>query len=145
VASFFDYSRWVTHGYAQFVANDYSTPQFQRSLIGGCGSDALPYAYGGFTCAPNSAFTFSFAIGVAADANEFAAAFISAYGVRDNDFCMSDPSQYPPFAYPACDVQSESLTQVTPEPVTIALLGTGLFGIAGARLRRRKKDGSIDA
>jgi len=42
-------------------------------------------------------------------------------------------------------VQSESLTQVTPEPVTIALLGTGLFGIAGARLRRKKKDSSIAA
>jgi hypothetical protein len=34
---------------------------------------------------------------------------------------------------------------VTPEPVTIALLGIGLFGVGAARLRRRKKDQQIDA
>ena len=34
--------------------------------------------------------------------------------------------------------------QVTPEPVTMALLGTGLFGIGMAKIRRRKKNGDVE-
>lgn len=49
------------------------------------------------------------------------------------DNVSPDPSQYGVYA---------SETTATPEPVTIALLGSGLVGIGGARLRRRKKDSS---
>jgi len=57
----------------------------------------------------------------------------------------SDQSRVP-YHLLACDVRSESLTlgAVTPEPVTIALPGSGLLGIGAARLRRRTKDGTIE-
>lgn len=40
--------------------------------------------------------------------------------------------------YPACNVLNQSFS-VTPEPVSMALMATGLFGIGGVRLRRRKR------
>lgn len=40
---------------------------------------------------------------------------------------------------------TEVSCEVVPEPMTVVLLGTGLFGVGAARLRRRKKDSSSDA
>jgi hypothetical protein len=112
--------------------------------LGGCGTDALLFGmtYGGSTCAANSSVTFSFTIGDVVDANQFTSAILGAYGVAEGAYCITDPSQLPNSPYPLCDVRSESLTPgaVTPEPVTIVLLGSGLLGIGAGRWRRRRKE-----
>lgn len=110
------------------------------NAIGGCSANALGfgYSYGGQTCLPDSWMTFSFALGDNVDANQFVA-MVGALGPQNTDACWTDPSQYPHDPFAACDVRSESLTQVTPEPVTCILLGTGLLGLGGLRVRRRKR------
>lgn len=40
-------------------------------------------------------------------------------------------------------VQESTVTTVTPEPVTILLLGSGLVGVGAATLRRRRKSGMV--
>jgi hypothetical protein len=37
-----------------------------------------------------------------------------------------------------CTIGTDNCVQVTPEPVTIVLLGTGLAGVGAAALRRRR-------
>lgn len=64
-----------------------------------------------------------------------------------NKICQTDGTQYGQTTQnPNGDWTSNlctdvsTTTTVTPEPITMALLGTGLFGVGGARLRRRKKN-----
>lgn len=116
-------------------------------LIGGCGTNSLGtlYVYGGHTCTPGSTITFSFSLDQIIDANQFTAVGIEALGVgAPGGECYSDPNVYGsgPLSVPACDLQSNTTTEttaVTPEPATIVLLTTGLFGIGGVGLRRRKR------
>jgi hypothetical protein len=55
--------------------------------------------------------------------------------------CQTDLTVYTPGSVPnGCTDIAASATSVTPEPITIALLGSGLLGIGGARMRRKKKD-----
>jgi hypothetical protein len=60
---------------------------------------------------------------------------------------LSQDFNNPPGAGIECDTQGGSpgrefcASNVTPEPVTMVLLGSGLFGVGGARLfRRRRRD-----
>jgi hypothetical protein len=114
-----------------------------NGAIGGCASGVLAFGFvtTANTCGTAAMAVFSFTSGSIFDAGQMETVFIAAAGPTDSDFdfCFSDPSAAPDPGFPACDVQSEFVTTVTPEPVSIALMGTGLFGIGGARLRRRRK------
>lgn len=114
--------------------------------LGGCGTGTLfyPFIVGSRTCAAGSLFTVTFSIADIVDANEFSSVYIYAANDQTASYCFSDPADYST-SYSACAVHGETLTNnVVPEPVTLALLGTGLFGVGGARLRRRKKNDLSD-
>jgi hypothetical protein len=100
--------------------------------IGGCtpGSGSLygvPRATTVFTCGPNATVSMTFTSPYSFDAASFGVLKVEAEGQLPGD-----PAIY----------RSNS---VTPEPLTIVLLGTGLLGIGGVQLRRRKKHGTVDA
>jgi hypothetical protein len=110
--------------------------------VGGCASGALIFGFttSANTCGPNAVAVFSFTTGAIFDAGQMETVFIQALGSNEVDYCFSDPSAAPDPGFPTCDVQDEYILYATPEPVTMVLMGTGLFGIGGARLRRRRKD-----
>jgi hypothetical protein len=96
--------------------------------VGGCDSAPPSGAFGqmGQTCAPNAFVKFSFSTPRSFDPRSMSLA--------DLEVTASDGS-----AASCVDSSSCSITAVTtPEPATIALVLTGLVGIAGIRLRRRK-------
>ena len=93
------------------------------------------------TCGPQALATLSFTSGQIFDAESFDGLFVQAadqqYGEENyipfNRGCTAGSVSAP--WWPACNVITHT---VTPEPVTMVLLGTGLLGIGGVRLRRRK-------
>jgi len=113
-------------------------------LIGGCAAVPItastPLGASFHTCGAGASVSFSVTLSVIFDASDFTYAKIDVLGPNGEVQCVSDPARAtsrPPVS--ACDVEPNDVA-VTPEPVTIALLGTGLFGIGAARVRRRKKD-----
>jgi len=114
------------------------------SLLGGCGTGPLLGLYGTpvRTCAPGSTFTVAFSIDDAIDANQFTTVFIEAYNGQGASACFTNPADGFSPGYSACGVYAESITNdsaVTPEPVTMVLMATGLFGVGGVGLRRKKR------
>ena len=103
--------------------------------VAGCNQGGLPAS----TCGSGAWVSFTWGSSGLWDAGEFSTAFIVEG--TSGAYCFSDPAAYTPSPrYPACDVLSEfnDATPV-PEPVTIALLGTGLAGVGAVRGRRRER------
>lgn len=95
-----------------------------------------------FTCGGEVVFSFNTA--TLFNASQIAGVFAQA-DARDlantatyTQSCQTDGTTYTGSVSTLCTHVTD-VTTVTPEPITIALLGSGLFGVAGARLRRRKK------
>ncbi len=111
--------------------------------VGGCASGSLffnNYFTTANTCGANAFAVFNFTTGNIFNANQFDDLFIEVVGASDAGFCFTDISKGNSDPdIPQCNVYQEYVTSPTPEPVTMALLGTGLFGIGGAGLRRRRK------
>lgn len=145
---------------------------FSYRPIGGCtpgNSYDHHFWTSAMTCGSSATASFSFSSNIIVDATGHWQARVWAIGdagsgyrqdacrsgqgghhwAEDQQFLSGTPSAgYFSAGSQQCDVLSGDAAyedpQVAPEPVTIALLGTGLLGIGAARLRRRKKDGSVD-
>ena len=111
--------------------------------IGGCASGSLlfnNYTTLANTCGFNAFAVFNFTTGNIFDASQFDDLFIEAVGPTDAGFCFTDVTQGNGDPnIPQCNTYNEYVISNAPEPVTMALLGTGLFGVGGAGLRRRRK------
>jgi hypothetical protein len=134
-------------------------------VIGGCaGTDGTgPGAYwatGYYTCDPDALASISFRTVFSFNASDFNSFSAAVVGQRvGSERFYSGFCTYGAYSalcgQPGCNIASsvsffapgtpDPDLSVVPEPVTIVLLATGLFGIAGAQLRRRKKDQQIDA
>ena len=135
---------WTTEtGFNVSNAANYATAYAGGSgLIGGCAGGPLSFGFttGAQTCGTGASAVFNFTIGTIFDANQMDNVFVESIGANDQfGYCFTDPAAYDP-GFPTCETKNEYLVNVTPEPVTIALLGTGLVGIGGAYRRRRKGD-----
>ena len=125
----------------------YSQVNAAASLIGGCTSGAYSayYATGIMTCGPNAAavISLSFASSIL-DASAFDGVGVFGFAASaagnpaGNVYCGTGwPSPYST-QLPACANVSETVS-VTPEPVSMVLMATGLFGVGGVGLRRKKR------
>jgi len=108
-------------------------------LLGGCTpGPTITGSMTAGTCGAGAAAVFAFSIAGSLDASQFDNVWVFAYGARGSAGCYSDPSAVPFFGQ-ACDVLSDPLAmEAIPEPITVVLLGTGLLGLGGVGLRRRR-------
>jgi hypothetical protein len=119
-------------------------------MVGGC----TPGTFVGIgtttalTCGANALASFSFSSSAILDAATGPwVAYVAVLGDAGNgvteDYCFSDPNNTGGIysGSEQCNVLSETVTSgVAPEPVSMVLLGSGLIGLGGARLRRKKAD-----
>lgn len=119
--------------------NGITAPDGTNRRIGGCTAGAGATAPTIFTC--GGEVVFSFTTSTLFNAGQMTGLYtrIDANGSTINQQCQTDGSVYTGSVTTGCSTALTDVT-VTPEPVTIALLGSGLFGIAGARMRRKKKN-----
>ena len=109
-------------------------------LLGGCTSSAtIAGTIAAQTCGPGAAAVFAFSISGALDASQLDNVYVFAYGARGSANCFSNPAAVP-FHGQACDLLSDPLapTPPIPEPGTIFLVASGLLGLGGISLRRRR-------
>jgi hypothetical protein len=106
--------------------------------LGGCATGSTNSMW---TCPGEVVFSISSAL--IFNANEFSELYLTWNGPNGAGDCTTDPTRTANTATPrpVCDLENTTITTtVTPEPITMALLGTGLLGVGGARLRRRSKE-----
>lgn len=137
---------WGAVTLSQFVGNGtWGVLRLQRSTatsgVGGCTGGSGPVAPTLFTCSSGSAVALSFTMAENFDAWETTMFMQSnvTNGVTATQGCYS--SDAPSATFNECANITE--TTVTPEPLSIALLGTGLLGLGGAHLRRRNKKNEV--
>lgn len=104
--------------------------------IGGCAAGGTGNSM--WTCPGQVVFSISSS--EIFNADQFSELHLTWGGSPSAGSCTTDQTRAGT-ALALCDPQQTTMTTtVTPEPITMALLGTGLLGIGGARLRRRSKN-----
>lgn len=132
--------------------NGTGAPDGSNRRIGGCNPGSGPTAPVMFTC--GGQIVFSFATQTLFTASQMDQAYIRvdiglANGGAEQMDCQSSVSSYSGSVATGtandriCGIRNTQVTFLgnseVPEPMTVALLGSGLVGIAGAGIRRRRK------